>query len=164
MPQAIIKKMEDLIFQNLLIFMIIHFMITMIIVNLSPSGPRFEAPPYSMQGMTPSKMAIQQMIRTRHPGNMHQWANTNQPSMQALQLLQKQQSHRMVRQQIRQTFQNHNRGVTPDGSQAMFSGGMHSMNQNQGECVMVSVFLAVIKHFVEVLMFDATSKTESEAC
>ncbi|XP_056005371.1 mediator of RNA polymerase II transcription subunit 12-like protein isoform X2 [Ostrea edulis] len=96
-----------------------------------PAGPRFEAPPYSMQGMTPSKMAIQQMIRTRHPGNMHQWANTNQPSMQTLQLLQKQQSHRMVRQQIRQTFQNHNRGVTPDGSQAMFSGGMHSMNQNQ---------------------------------
>ncbi|XP_062609383.1 mediator of RNA polymerase II transcription subunit 12-like protein isoform X4 [Saccostrea cucullata] len=96
-----------------------------------PAGPRFEAPPYGMQSMTPSKMALQQMIRTRHPGNMHQWTNSNQQSMQALQLLQKQHSHRMVRQQIRQSFQNHNRGISSDGGQGMFSGGMHSMNQSQ---------------------------------
>lgn len=86
-----------------------------------------------MQGLTPSKMALQQMIRTRHPGNMHQWNQSNQPSMQALQMLQKQHSHRMVRQQIRQSFQNHNRGMTTDGGQGMFSGGMHSMNQSQGD-------------------------------
>lgn len=98
------------------------------------SGPRFEAPAYGMPGLTPSKMALQQMIRTRHPGNMHQWNQPNQTSMQALQMLQKQQSHRMVRQQIRQSFQNHNRGMTTDGGQGMFSGGMHSMNQSQGEC------------------------------
>nr|XP_022287518.1 mediator of RNA polymerase II transcription subunit 12-like protein isoform X2 [Crassostrea virginica] len=97
------------------------------------AGPRFETPSYGMPGMTPSKMAIQQMIRTRHPGNMHQWAaNSNQNSMQALQMLQKQQHHRMVRQQIRQSFQNHNRGMTTDGTQGMFSGpGMHSMTQSQ---------------------------------
>lgn len=86
-----------------------------------------------MQGLTPSKMALQQMIRTRHPGNMHQWNQSNQPSMQALQMLQKQHSHRMVRQQIRQSFQNHNRGMTTDGGQGMFSGSMHSMNQSQGD-------------------------------
>lgn len=74
------------------------------------------------------------MIRTRHPGNMHQWSGSNQNSMQALQMLQKQHSHRMVRQQIRQSFQNHNRGMTTDGGQGMFSGGMHSMNQSQGKC------------------------------
>ncbi|XP_034328936.1 mediator of RNA polymerase II transcription subunit 12-like protein isoform X5 [Magallana gigas] len=95
------------------------------------AGPRFEAPAYGMPGLTPSKMALQQMIRTRHPGNMHQWSGSNQNSMQALQMLQKQHSHRMVRQQIRQSFQNHNRGMTTDGGQGMFSGGMHSMNQSQ---------------------------------
>ncbi|KAJ8310216.1 hypothetical protein KUTeg_012081 [Tegillarca granosa] len=92
------------------------------ITQASP-GPRFGA-----QQLTP-KQAIHNMLHTRHraPGN---YMPSNSPSMQNIQMIQKQEQQRLIRQQLRSQF---SRPSQMTGNQNMYSnqmqpGQMHPMN------------------------------------
>ncbi|XP_069105326.1 mediator of RNA polymerase II transcription subunit 12-like protein isoform X3 [Argopecten irradians] len=90
-----------------------------------PPGPRFTQP--SQYG---PKQALQTLIRGRNNPNTSNYTQ----NMQHIHMMSKQMMHRQVRQQLRQTFQNHQRGM-PEG-QGMFPnqmqpGGMQGMNQPQ---------------------------------